>query len=319
MMNQRQFKMVLAGAVLIFSNAVNAQFKFSKVNVADGVKTPVKTGSKVDLNISPTGNVQQNFVVDLDIAAFKKAYKYDVVIVAYLRNDQVTYSYLHEFESVLNTKKYGGKGIIPVYAYDTKKFKETDYRALAKDLIEYEGTKPVSRKLAVYGSFITGEEGYFDSNDMYQLRNKYSEGELLGYIELNTVYNKKQIEDYNANQKKEEYNNAQRYVDNMNSNFKRNVIEKVEQYLAPVVATPMYAALSEGMREVWNAKVKAVEAGKSPENADKYIESVNALEKDLEVFQAVASKDKAILKTMNKDIKTKKTTEEKWEYIQANK
>ena len=164
MINQKHFKIVLASAVLIFSNAVNAQFKFSKVNVADGVKTGVKAGDKVDMRISPTGTVEQNFVVDIDIAAFRKAYKYDVVIVSYLRNDQVNYSYLHEFESVLNTKKYGGKGIIPVYAYDTKKFKETDYRTLAKNLIEYDGTTVV-RKIAVYGSFITGEEGYFDEKD----------------------------------------------------------------------------------------------------------------------------------------------------------
>lgn len=318
MINQKHVKIVLASAVLIFSNAANAQFKFSKVNVADGVKTAVKAGDKVDMRISPTGTVEQNFVVDIDIAAFRKAYKYDVVIVSYLRNDQVNKSYIHEFESVLNTKKYGGKGIVPVYAFDTKKFKETDYRTLVKDLIEYDGSTVV-RKLAIYGSFITGEEGYFDEKDTYQFRNKYSPGELLGYIELNAVYNKKQIEDFNAKKKEEEYNQAQRRVDNMNYNFKRNVTEKVEQYLAPVVATPMYAALSEGLREVWDWKVKAVEAGKSPENADKYIASVIELDKDFELLETIASKDKNVLKTMNKDIKTKKTTQEKWDYIQANK
>ncbi|WP_343636562.1 hypothetical protein [Fluviicola sp.] len=319
MVNQKWFKIALAGAVFIFANSVNAQFKFSKVNIADGVKTGVKSGDKVDLRLSPTGNVEQNFVVDLDIAAFRKAYKYDVVMIAYLRNDQVNFSYVHEFESVLNTKKYGGKGIIPIYAYDTKKFKETDYRTLAKNEITYEGPTPVSRKIAVYGSFITGEEGYFDANDMYQFRNKYSPGELLGYIELNTIYNKKQLDDYSAQQKKESYYQAERDLDRMQSSFKRNVVENVNQYLAPVVATPMYGALSEGMTEVWNSKVKAVEANKSPENAEKFIASVTELNKDLEIMYAVAKKDKNVLKTLNKEIKTKKTTEEKWEYIQANK
>ncbi|MNK02302.1 hypothetical protein D3C87_201230 [compost metagenome] len=311
--------MVLMGAVLIFSNAVNAQFKFSKVNVADGVKTAVKSGDKVDLRLSPTGNVEQNFVVDLDIAAFRKAHKYDVVMIAYLRNDQVTYSYIHEFESVLNTKKYGGKGIIPIYAFDNKKFKETDYRALAKDLIEYEGTKPVSRKVAVYGSYITGEEGYFDAKDTYQFRNKYSDGELLGYIELNTIYNKKQIDDFNEKQKLEEYNQASRSIDNLNSTFRRNVLENINQYLAPVVATPMYMALADGFSDVWDSKVKAVEAQRSPENADKFIASIHELEKDLQTMYDVAKKDKNVLKTMNKEIKTKKTTQEKWDYIQSNK
>ena len=319
MISQKRFKIVLAGAVFIFSNAVNAQFKFSKVNIADGVKTAVKAGDKVDMRLSPTGNVEQNFVVDLDIAAFRKAYKYDVVFIAYLRNDKVNFSYLHEFESVLNTKKYGGKGIIPIYAYDTKKFKETDYRVLAKDGIEYEGSTPVVRKVAVYGCFITGEEGYFDSNDMYQLRNKYSEGELLGYIELNTVYNKKQIEDYNAKQKQAEYNQAERGIDNLQSSFRRNVLENINQYLAPVVATPMYMALADGFTEVWNWKVKDAEAQKSPENADKFIASVAQLEKDFQTMYEVAKKDKNVLKTMNKEIKTKNSTQEKWDYIQSKK
>lgn len=317
MISQKLFKMALAGAIFIFSNSVNAQFKFSKVNVADGVKTAVKSGDKVDLHLNATGNVEQNFVVDLDIAAFRKAYKYDVVIIAYLRNDEMTYSYLHEFESVLNTKKYGGKGIVPIYAYDNKKFKETDYRTLAKDLIEYEGSKPVSRKVAVYGSFITGEEGYFDSNDMYQLRNKYSQGELLGYIELNTIYNKKQIEDFNTKKKDAEYNQADRNIDNLQSRFNRNVLDNVNQYLAPVVATPMYGALASGLSDVWNWKVKAARNQKSPENADKFIASVEDLEKDLEIMYAIAQKDKNILKVMNKEIKAKTTNEEKWEYIKS--
>ncbi|MNU60187.1 hypothetical protein D3C71_493720 [compost metagenome] len=317
MINQKLFKIALAGAIFIFSNSVNAQFKFSKVNVADGVKTAVKSGDKVDMRLSPTGNVEQNFVVDIDIAAFRKAYKYDVVTVAYLRNDKINFTYIHEFESVLNTKKYGGKGIVPIYAYDNKKFKETDYKVLAKDLIEYEGATPISRKVAVYGCYITGEEGYFDANDTYQFRNKYSEGELLGYIELNTVYNKKQIEDFNTKQKAAEYNQADGSIDNMQSRFRRNVLENVNQYLAPVVATPMYMALSDGLTEIWDWKVKAVQAQKSPENADKFIASVSELEKDLEVLYTIATKDKSILKVMNKEIKTKNTTQEKWDYVKS--
>lgn len=317
MINQKLFKTALIGVVFIFSNSVNAQFKFSKVNVADGVKTVVKSGDKVDMRLSPAGNVEQNFVVDIDIAAFRKAYKYDVVVVAYLRNDKMNYSYLHEFESVLNTKKYGGKGIVPIYAYDNKKFKETDYKVLAKDLIEYEGATPISRKVAVYGCYITGEEGYFDANDTYQFRNKYSEGELLGYIELNTVYNKKQIEDYNAKQKAAEYDQAERGINNLESQFKRNVLENVNQYVAPVVATPIYGALSEGLREIWDWKVKEVQAKKSPENADKFIASVSELEKDLEIMYTISKKDKSILKVMNKEIKVKTTTQEKWDYVKS--
>lgn len=319
MINQKWFKIVLVGAVFIFSNSVNAQFKFSKVNVADGIKTGVKSGEKVDLRLNPTGNVEQNFVVDLDIAAFRKAYKYDVVTIAYLRNDQINFSYIHEFESILNTKKYGGKGIIPIYAYDTKKFKETDYRVLAKDLIEYDGSTSIVRKIAVYGNYITGEEGYFDANENYQFRNKYSEGELLGYIELNTIYNKKQLEDYNAKQKLNNYYQAERDLDRMQSSFERNVLQNVNQYVAPVVATPIYGALSDGLTEVWNSKVKDVEAQKSPENADKFITSVTELSKDLELMYTIATKDKNLLKTMNKEIKTKKTTLEKWDYIKSNK
>ncbi|MNY25625.1 hypothetical protein D3C86_1594210 [compost metagenome] len=81
----------------------------------------------------------------------------------------------------------------------------------------------------------------------------------------------------------------------------------------------MYMALADGFSDVWDSKVKAVEAQRSPENADKFIASIHELEKDLQTMYDVAKKDKNVLKTMNKEIKTKKTTQEKWDYIQSNK
>lgn len=309
----------MAGAIVLFSQVANAQFKFSKVNVADGTKTLLKTGDKVDVKISPTGTVEQNIVLDLDIAAFRKAYKYDVVTIGYIREKSITYKYIHEFESVLNTKKYGGKGIVPIYAYDNKKFKETDFRVLAKDLIEYEGPKPIVRQVAVYGNYIVGEEGYFDENDKFQFRNKYSEGELLGLIEINTIYNPAQINAYNEQAKASHFASAQRSVDNLQYRFKRDVIEKINETLAPVVATPMYGALANAFQEVWDSRVKETQQFNSADNADKFISMVELLEKDYELMNDVIRKDKSRLKTLNKEIKTKTSTQEKWEYIQSMK
>src|SRR5690606_23785956 len=111
-MNKKNLlNLAMAGAVVLFSQVANAQFKFSKVNVSDGTKTLLKAGETTDVKISPAGTVEQNIVVDIDIAAFRKAYKYDVVMVGYIREKSMTYSYIHEFESILNTKKYAGKGI----------------------------------------------------------------------------------------------------------------------------------------------------------------------------------------------------------------
>ncbi len=311
--------MVLIGATALVSTAVNAQFKFSKVNVADGVKTAVKSGDKVNMNLNAAGNVEQNFVVDIDIAAFLKAYKYDVVTVTYERDDRVSYQYDHEFASMLNTKKYAGKGIVPVYAYDTKKFKETDYRVLAKDNITYEGPTPIVRKIAVYGRYITGEEWYFDENEKYQERNKYSEGELLGYIEIVTVYNKVQLDEYNAKEGKAKYDRALSSIESMQYDFKRNVLSNINQYVAPVVETPIYLSLADGFTEVWDWRVKTVNAGMSTDNIEASIASVEALRADYNLMIAVSEKDKSILKTMNKEIKTKTTPEDKWSYIQSNK
>lgn len=319
MKNSTIFKKATFVVAVFLSFAANAQFKFSKVNVADGVKTVLKSGEKVNLNISATGTVEQNFVVDIDIAAFKKAYKYDVVTIAYQRDGRTTYHYDHEFESMLNTKKYAGKGIVPVYAYDNKKFKETDYRVLAKDIIEYEGPTPIERKVAVYGKYIIGEEGYFDEKDTYQFRNKYSDGELLGYIEINTVYNKKQIEEYNAKESKLKYERAVGEIDGMNYDFKRNVINNIDQYLAPVVETPLYMALSSGFQEVWDWRVKTVKEQISSDKIEESIAIIKDLRRDYDIMKEVSKKDKTILKTMNKDIKTKTTPQDKWEYIKSNK
>jgi hypothetical protein len=311
--------MVLIGAAALVSTAVNAQFKFSKVNVADGVKTPVKSGDKVNMNLNAVGNVEQNFVVDIDIAAFLKTYKYDVVTVAYERDNRITYQYDHEFASMLNTKKYAGKGIVPVYAYDTKKFKETDFRVLAKDNIPYEGPTPVIRKVSVYGKYITGEEWYFDENEKYQERNKYSEGELLGTIEIVTVYNKAQIDEYNAKQGKIDYDNAVSAIENLQYKFKQDVLPNINQHVAPVVLTPIYMALADGFREVWDWKVKTVQDQMSADNVEKSVAAVEALRADLSIMLAVSMKDKNLLKTMNKEIKTKTTSQEKWDYILSNK
>jgi hypothetical protein len=319
MNNKKLFKVALAGAIVLFSQVANAQFKFSKVNVADGVKTALKSGDKVDMKISSTGTVEQNFVVDLDIAAFRKAYKYDVVTIAYLRDGSATYQYIHEFESILNTKKYAGKGIIPIYAYDNKKFKETDFRVLAKDLIEYEGPKPVARKVAVYGNYIVGEEGYFDANDKFQFRNKYSEGELLGFIEINTVYNPTQINAYNEQAKASQFAAAQRSVDNLGYRFKRDIMDEINATVAPVVATPVYVALGNGFQEVWDSKVREVQQYNSSENAEKFITMVEALDQDYRLMYDVINKDKSRLKTMNKEIKTKTSVQDKWEYIKSMK
>lgn len=317
-MNKKSLlNLAMAGAVVLFSQVANAQFKFSKVNVADGAKTLVKDGEKTDVKISPTGTVEQNIVVDIDIAAFRKAYKYDVVMVGYIREKSITYKYVHEFESVLNTKKYAGKGIIPVYAWDNRKFKETDFRVLAKDLIEYEGPKPIVRQVAVYGSYIIGEEGYFDENDKFQFRNKYSDGELLGFVEINTVYNPAQIKAYDDKAKANAFASAQRTVDNLQYNFKRDVMDRINETVAPVVATPIYVALGNSFQEVWDAKVKEVQQFNSADNVDKYISMVEQLSKDYQLMYDVIKKDKNRLKTMNKEIKAKTTTQEKWEYIQS--
>ncbi len=319
MYKKRLLNVVCAGAILLTTQVANAQFKFSKINVADGAKTALKSGDKVDMKISADGKVEQNFVIDLDIAAFRKAYKYDVVYFAYLKNNYITYNYIHEFESVLNQKKYGDKGIIPVYAYDNKKFKETDFRVLAQDIIDYEGSKPVTRQVAVYGCYVIGEEGYFDNNDKFQFRNKYSERELLGYIDLNTIYNPTQIKEYNVKAREANFASAQGSINNMNYRFKRDIMARINETVAPVVATPIYVALGNGFQDVWDAKLKDAQKYNSLEQADAFIAAVQELDEMFSIMYNAVSKDKSYLKVMNKDIKTKGSVQEKWDYIKSLK
>ena len=57
----------------------------------------------------------------------------------------------------------------------------------------------------------------------------------------------------------------------------------------------------------------------SPDKTDASIALVKQLYEDYKLMREVSLKDKAILKTMNKEIKTKATPQDKWDYIKANK
>ena len=304
-MQFRITKTIAAAAFVLATVSAQAQFKLYKVT--NGTRTAIKSGDKVDIRLAADDAALDNVMVEIDIAAFKKAYKFDRVAIVYtLNNYEVSY-YGHTFDSQLNLKKYGGKGLVPVYAFDTKNFKETDFRTLVKGSISYDGPSKNVRKVIIYGSYITGEEGYFD-NDTYKTRDVYSAGEQLATIELNAVFNEQRMLDY-------DYDNAVRALENMSDRFERNVVSNITQYVAPYVATPLYGALADGFKEVWAAKLALV---KSETDKQKTIAAVEQLAKDFELMGTVAQKDKAILKTMNKEIKTKTTIEEKWELIKAN-
>jgi hypothetical protein len=299
-------KSVALTAFIMYAAMSQAQIKISKV--ANGTRTAVASGGKIDVRIQDDEKALENIVVDIDIAAFKKAYKYDLVGVYYKWQGTTMGYYEHEFDSQLNTKKYGGKGVIPVYLFDTKNFKETDFRTLAEGTY-YSGPEgEKTREILIKGYYITGEEGYFDRNDMYKTRNTYSEGELITKVPFGAVFTPEAIAAHDLRL-------AQNMVSNMSDRFENNVKSNITQYVAPYVATPLYGALADGIQDVWNAKVAAVMAEK---DAQKALDGANQLEKDFEVMMNVSRKDKSILKTMNKEIKSKTTIDQKWELIQAN-
>lgn len=293
-------------AFILSAAAVHSQIKISKV--ANGTRTAVKSGEKVDIRIGADEMAIDNIVVELDIAALKKTYKYDLIEVGYKWNGTMMGYYDHEFDSQLNVKKYGGKGVVPVYLFNTKNFKETDYRLLAEGTY-YSGPEgEKTREIVVVGYYITGEEGYFDRNDVWKTRNTYSKGEPLVKVPFNAVFSAEVIAEHDLNM-------ARRTADELSDRFDRNVKENITQYVAPYVATPLYGALAEGFQEVWDAKVKALMAESDPQKATAAAEQ---LTKDFELMKTVSQKDKAVLKTMNKEIKTKTTTDQKWELIKAN-
>jgi hypothetical protein len=299
-------KSIALATFLLSAAAVHSQIKISKV--ANGTRTAVKSGEKIDIRIGAEEMALDNIVVDLDIAAFKKAYKYDLVGVYYMWQGAIISYYEHEFDSPLNLKKYGGKGVIPVYLYNTKNFKETDYRILA-DGTYYSGPDgEKTREIVVKGYYITGEEGYFDQYDVYKTRNTYSSGEPLTKAPFNAVFSPEVMAEHDLRM-------ARATASKLSDNFGNDVKGNVSQYVAPYVNTPLYGALVDGFQEVWDAKVAAVMA---ESDAQKAAAAVEQLTKDFALMKAISQKDKAVLKTMNKEIKTKTTTDEKWELIKAN-
>ncbi len=304
-MKLRITKSLALAAFMLSATAAQSQIKISKV--VNGTRTAVKSGDKVDIRIGDDEVAIDNIVAELDIAAFTKTYKYDLVGIYYMSNGHILGYYEHQFESQLNTKKYGGKGVIPVYVYDTKNFKETDYRVMAEGTY-YAGAESGGREIVVKGYYITGEEGYFDAYDNYKFRNTYSEGEPLMKVPFNTVFSPEAIAAYKLKM-------AHFTVSELSATFEDRVKWNIAQYVAPYIATPMYGALADGFQEVWDAKVEAVLAENDP---DKAAAAAEQLEKDYELMKAVSQKDKSALKTMNKEIKSMTSTEEKWQLIKSN-
>lgn len=308
-------KSVVIITLLLISQSSFAQIKISKINQADGVKTVVKNGTTTDITINEDGTVKQNFVVELDIAAFRAAYKYDHVSIIYHKNEDNNYREDHEFESLLNSKKYGNKGIIPFYVYNTKNFKETDFRVLTQNSVLCEGEKEF--KIAIYGHYITGEEGYFDRNDRYQTRKLLSQRELITYIDITPNFAPSQLEAYNRKQADKAYASTQYQLRKNEEFFRDRILSTIESNRAPVVDTPIYLALSNGYKEVWNAKVKEVKEYDKLETAVTFYSKVKELEEMYTIMINSIQKNKENLKALNKEIKGLTTTEQKWNYIKS--
>jgi hypothetical protein len=299
-------KSIALVTLMLSATAVHSQIKVSKV--ANGTRTSVKSGDKVDIKIGGDEMAIDNIVVEIDIAAFKKTYKYDLVGIYYKWNGRIVSYYEHEFDSQLNTKKYGGKGVVPVYLYNTKNFKETDYQVLSEGTY-YSGPEvEKTREIVIEGYYITGEEGYFDYNDNYKTRNTYSRAEPLMKLPFNAVFSAEVIAEHNLIF-------ARNTVSDLSSRFDNDIKWHITQYLAPYINTPMYGALADGFQEVWDAKAAAVMA---ESDAGKAVAALEQLSKDYELMKAVAQKDKSILKAMNKEIKAKTSIDQKWELIKAN-
>ena len=309
------FRFALAGAALLFSQVSIAQFKISKVNQPDGAKTLLKSGSTLDIHINDDGTVKENFLVELDIAAFRAAHNYDVVAVIFHKNDYDNYRLDHEFESQLNAKKYGNKGIIPFYVFNTKNFKETDVRVLTENYFKCEGDQVC--KIAVYGQYVTGTEGYFDRNERYQTRNLLSSRELLGYIDIKPVYSAKKLEEYNVTVGDKVYSDLQYRMRRVEDLYKREVLGYIEDSRVPVVDTPVYFALSSAFNDVFKAKLKEAKDYDQRESLETFRKKVVELDELVQMMYEKAKANKSNYKALNKQVKALTTTQQRLEFIQA--
>ncbi len=180
MMKMKKIMMLLLLSLAVVS-PLTAQVKYYKVQ--NGTKTLLKTGEKFVIPLNDKLEASTNFLMEIDIIAFKKLYTYQSISATMVykndNGDAIVKDYINwNLGSELYKSKYGTEKVLNYYLFGTE-----EVRKNPKNMYFYKGALSLSDALdTIYfdieAAYKTGKEGYFE-NDAYKERDVFSKREYV--------------------------------------------------------------------------------------------------------------------------------------------
>lgn len=282
-----------------------AQINFYKVK--NGVNTPVKTSEEIEINLDDNLVPDCNILVELDLKAFKSAYKYDDILISYLEKDGGhVASFNFTFDSQLNLKKYGDAKTVRFYLFATDQANEDNNNiSLIKPFVSFSGSKK-QYYIQVAGRYREKEEEYYD-NGAWKVRDIWSKNEPLAKFTTSAIKFKPSEGAVLVAKFDQLINRG--YGEFEGTTGIRSVHDKVTEHIKtvksfqtniPVVGTsPNYPQVYEAMSEILKSKEDEINGMSDKKQALAKLEHWN---KEY-TYLLVGDKGKDALKALNKDLK----------------
>jgi hypothetical protein len=181
-MKMKKLMMLLLLSLAVVS-PLTAQVKYYKVQ--NGTKTLLKTGEKFVIPVNEKLEASTNFLMEIDIIAFKKLYTYQSINATMLHKnsegDATVKDYINwNLGSELFKSKYGTEKVLNYYLFGTE-----EVRKNPKNMYFYKDKGSFSLTDAldtiyfdIEAAYKTGKEGYFE-NDAYKERDVFSKREYV--------------------------------------------------------------------------------------------------------------------------------------------
>lgn len=300
-----------------FAQVVN-YYKIEK-----GIKTPVKEGETVtielDENLVPTSNI----LVEIDFKKFKSTYKYENFVVTLRHDTKSLKAYQEAYHSFtidnnVNLKKYSEDKYINFYLFETDEIKKDNKSiALKAPKIVFDETT-YTFYIEVTGRYRNSVEEYYDTDThTWKTKDVFSKEEYISESpKVKLVPNQESVlNEHYQKLIKNDYTNTE--INNILG--LGSISQKLSSELktikgmstsVPLVGTiESYPQISEAIDEIGKQRYNEIKAETEKSKAIDMLKQWNTEYKYLMVSQ----KDKNDLKNLNKELKDKKGIDAKIE------
>jgi hypothetical protein len=302
--------------VLLSVTTVQAQVNYYKIQ--NGVKTALKQNESVIINLNGERIPDINILVEIDLKSFKSTYKYDNIYVSFSEIEKTGYMPTgyssFSFDSPMNQKKYGDAKYLQFYLFGTPEVKNDNNAIyLRTPYIDYNEAND-KFAIRIRGRYKIKTEEYYE-NSTWKTRDIFSDLESIPNFVfspitfilseegmINERYQKlisdgfSTIEDIKGT-RTISYDLAKEY----------QYVKGFETNIPLVGPSPNYPNVFEAMKTIYEAKSN--EITNEPDHK-KALDLLYQWNKDY-VYLIVSTKDKSILKTLNKELKGKTEVQSK--------